>query len=136
MDSGQAKIMSDTDSHDAAGEERRPLHVVIYYWGVGVLLIGLIAALLIYVFAADDAEVDYARQIASGRMYEHNLAVMGGKFAVYADQFNQWFDGLWHGRPLAYTVAVLAVAISLVCFWVAWMTAGPSPSEPDERPKR
>jgi hypothetical protein len=40
MDSGQAKIMSDTDLHDAAGEERRPLHVVIYYWGVGVLLIG------------------------------------------------------------------------------------------------
>ena len=39
--------MSDADSHDAAAEERRPLHVVIYYWGVGILLIGLTAALLI-----------------------------------------------------------------------------------------
>ena len=128
--------MGDTDSHDAAAKERRPLHVVIYYLGAGVLLIGLTAALMIYAFAADDAGMDYARQIASGRLYEHNVGVMGGKFAVHADQFNQWFDGLWHGRPLAYTVAVLAVAISLVCFWVAWMASGPLPSEPDERPER
>lgn len=128
--------MGDTDSHDAAAEERRPLHVVTYYWGVGILLIGLAAALLIYVFAADDAGVDYARQIASSRMYQHNVAVMGGKFAVYADQFDRWFDGLWHGRPLAYTVVVLAVAISLVCFWVAWMASGALPREPDERRER
>ena len=128
--------MSDTDSHSATAEERRPLHLIIYYWGVGILLIGLTAALLIYVFAADDEAPDSARQIASGKMYEHNVALMGGKFAVYADQFNQWFDGLWHGRPLACTVAVLAVTISLVCFWVAWIASGPLPSQPDERRER
>ena len=56
--------------------------------------------------------------------------------AASVDQFNQWFDGLWHGRSLAYTVAVLAVTISLVCFWVAWIASGPLPSQPDERRER
>jgi len=128
--------MSDTDSHGEAMEEQRPLHVVIYYWGMGVLLIGLTAGLLIYMFTSDDEGVDYGRQIASGRMYQHNVAVMGGKFGLYVEQFNQWFGGLWHGRPLAYTVAVLAVAISLVCFCLAWIVSEPLPSEPDERRER
>jgi hypothetical protein len=60
---------------------------------------------LIYVFAADDENTDLASEISSGRMYKHNLELMGGKLSVYANQFNQWFAGLWHGRPLAYTVA-------------------------------
>jgi hypothetical protein len=113
-------------------EQRRPLHAVIYYWGVAILLVGLVGAALIYVFAADDGDTDRASEIVSGRMYKHNLELMGGKFAVYADQFNQWFAGLWHGRPLAYTVAVLAVAIALVCFWVARLMSVPLPSESEQ----
>jgi hypothetical protein len=113
-------------------EQRRPLHAVIYYWGVAILLVGLLGAALIYVFAADDEDTDLASEIASGRMYKHNLELMGGKFAVYADQFNRWFAGLWHGRPLAYTVAVLAVAIALVCFWVARLMSVPLPGESDQ----
>jgi hypothetical protein len=113
-------------------EQRRPLHAVIYHWGVAILLVGLVGAALIYVFAADDGDTDRASEIVSGRMYKHNLELMGGKFAIYADQFNQWFAGLWHGRPLAYTVAVLAVAIALVCFWVARLMSVPLPSESDQ----
>lgn len=44
---------------------------------------------------------------------------------VYMAEFDQWFSGLWHGRPLAYTIAVLAVAIALACFWVAWLMSPP-----------
>src|SRR2546422_8335217 len=114
-----------------APREQRPFHPVIYYWGVAVLLVGLIGAALIYIFAADDGGVDPADEIASGRIYEHNLELMGGKFAVYVARFNQWFADLWHGRPLAYTVAVLAVAIASVCIWVARLMSVPSPSKPD-----
>ena len=128
--------MSDPHPKYVPTEQPRPLHAVVYYWGVAILLVGLVGAALIYVFAADDGDTDRASEIASGRMYKHNLELMGGKFAVYADQFNQWFAGLWHGRPLAYTVAVLAVAIALVCFWVARLMSVPVPSESDrEREK-
>lgn len=107
----------------------RPLHAVTYYWGVAILLLGLAAAALIYVFAADDGDTDLSGEIESSRMYEHNLELMGGKFAVYVDRFNHWFSGLWHGRPLAYTVAVLAVVIALVCFWWGRLTSVPSGPE-------
>jgi hypothetical protein len=124
--------MSDPHPQSVPTEQPRPLHAVIYYWGVAILLVGLVGAALIYVFAADDGDTDRASEITSGRMYKHNLELMGGKFAVYADQFNQWFAGLWHGRPLAYTVAVLAVAIALGCFWVARLMSVPLPSESDK----
>jgi hypothetical protein len=45
---------------------------------------------------------------------------LGGKFAVLTAEFNDWFASLWHGRALAGTVAVLAVAIAAACFW--WRT--------------
>jgi hypothetical protein len=124
--------MSDPYLKYVPTEQRRPLHAVIYYCGVAILLVGLVGAALIYVFAADDGDTNLASEIASGRMYKHNLELMGGKFAVYADQFNRWFAGLWHGRPLAYTVAVLAVAIALVCFWVARLMSVPLPGESDQ----
>jgi hypothetical protein len=124
--------MSDPNPKYVPTEQRRPLHAVIYYWGVAILLVGLLGAALIYVFAADGEDTDLASEIANGRMYKHNLELMGGKFAVYADQFNRWFAGLWHGRPLAYTVAVLAVAIALVCFWVARLMSVPLPGESDQ----
>jgi hypothetical protein len=31
-------------------------------------------------------------------------------------EFHQWFDSLWHGKPLAYTVAVLCTAAAGACF--------------------
>lgn len=113
-------------------KQRWPLHVVIYAWGAAILLVGLAGAALIYMFAADDRDTELAREITGGRMYQHNLELMGGKFAVYADQFNQWFSSLWHGKSLAYTVAVLVVAIALVCFWVAHLVSLPSPGEPGQ----
>jgi hypothetical protein len=89
---------------------------------------------LIYVFAGNDPDPEAAREIR-GRMYEHNLEIIGGKFAVYLAQFDDWFAGLWRGTALAYTIAVLSVAIALACFRVAHLiaTAPPDDSDP-QRP--
>src|SRR5271169_717942 len=113
--------MSDTRHSDALLRQRQPLHARICYGGVAVLLVGLVSAALIYIFAADDAGADPVGEIASGRVYEYNIERIGGMSAVYAARFNRWLASLWQGRPLAYTVAVLAVAIALVCFAVARM---------------
>jgi hypothetical protein len=87
---------------------------ILRYWSAGVLLIGLLAAEIVYVLAADEADASDA--LASGRMYQHNLQVMGGKAAVLFDGFDRWFAGLWHGRPLAYTVAVLTVVAAATLY--------------------
>jgi hypothetical protein len=127
----QVKTMREPHPQDIGEERRTPPHAVVYYWGVAILLVGLVGAALIYVFATGEGGADPDGEIASERMYEHNLQLMGGKFAVYVERVNQWFASLWHGRPLAYTIAVLAVAIALACFWVAHLMAVPVRSEAD-----
>jgi hypothetical protein len=117
--------MSDQQTQQGRAERRRPPHEVVQIWGVAVLASGLAAATLIYIFAADDRDAEAAREIAGGRMYQHDLEVMGGKMMVYLAQFNDWFASLWHGTSLAATVAVLSVAIALGCFWVAHLLATP-----------
>ena len=90
----------------------------IWYWGVAILVVGLLGAVLIAVTATDD-EADAASAIASDRMYQHNLELMGGKFGVLLAEFSDWFASLWHGRALAYTIGVLSIAISAGCFLLA-----------------
>ncbi len=128
--------MSNPHPQSVPTERRRPLHAVVYYCGVAILLVGLAGAALIYVFAANDGDADLASEISNERMYAHNLELMGGKFAVLADEFDQWFAGLWHGRPLAYTIGALAIAIALVCFGVARLMSVPLPSETDQERER
>jgi len=121
--------------HKPRSVSPRPVHETIRLWGAGVLVAGLASALLIYVFATDDSDAEAARQISGGRMYEHDLEVIGGKLNVYFAQLNDWFAGLWHGTALAMTVAVLSVAVALGCFWIAHLiaTAPPDESEHDRR---
>ena len=107
-----------------------PRHEVVRNWGAAILFAGLLAAALIYALAADDQDREIAAEIASGRMYQHNLELMGGKLGVLLAEFNDWFASLWHGRRLACTVAVLAIATSAGCFWVArLMSNGTGPSQ-------
>lgn len=47
------------------------------------------------------------------------LEMIGGKFAVEAARLSAWFDGLWVGRDLAVTLAVITTVIVLACLWVA-----------------
>ena len=99
------------------------------YAGVGILVLGLTCAALIFVFSEGNEAADAADEIARGRMYQHNIELMGGKLAVYTDEFSRWFAGLWHGRTLAYTAGVLAVATATVCFVLALALSMPSPPE-------
>jgi len=127
--------MSDSNPQSARPRQPLPLHVRIRYCGIAILLVGLVAAALIYIYAADDRSSGGAAEIESGRLYEYNIERIGGMAAVYAARFNRWLAGLWHGRPLAYTVAILTVAIALLCFAVARMIFVRLPAESENGPE-
>jgi hypothetical protein len=59
--------------------------------------------------------VDIFNPLAS-KAYMRELQMYGGKFNVLAAELSQWFDGLWHGRRLAYTVGGLTLFLSAL-FW-------------------
>ncbi|WP_345814925.1 hypothetical protein AAGS40_21830 [Paraburkholderia sp. PREW-6R] len=106
------------------GSSHSPLQKRLYLAGVIALLGGLIAAVVIYIAApAPDSAVSLY-SIADPR-YQIELQRIGGNAAVLMAQFHQWFNGLWHGTALAFTVAVLGMAIAGLCFFTGYFFAYP-----------
>jgi len=74
-----------------------------------ILVLGFAAAVVIYLTAKPPAGNPLGYDPMDTKRYLHDMEVYGGKANVLASQFRDWFDSLWHGKRLAFTVAVLAV---------------------------
>jgi hypothetical protein len=89
---------------------------------IGLLIAGVLAAVWIFVATADTAlssDVSSARarsiQFDQNRREMAEVERLGGKVSVMTVQFHQWFQSLWEGRRLAYTVLVLALVVAWAC---------------------
>ena len=86
----------------------------------GILIIGLSASAIVLAMTPAEDDENAAGivmpTVRSSKKYRGDLERIGGKAAVAAAEFNDWFDGLWHGRRLAGTLAVLSIGASLLCF--------------------
>jgi hypothetical protein len=85
---------------------------------VATLIVGLTAALGIYLFAGRSTDDMIAYEIEHSKQYQRMLELYGGKANVLAVELTQWFDSLWHGTRLAYTVACGTVLLA-AGFWLA-----------------
>ena len=94
----------------------------LYLIAAIVLLAGLSGAVLIYLTAGDYSD-NVGYEVVGGnaypvnpedsKIYIHDLELYGGKANVVTEEFMRWFDGLWHGKTFAFTVAVIVILISL-----------------------
>ena len=106
----------------------------LYLAGIIILLAGLGSAAAVYVNTdSGNEEVGeyevvgknvYPGMHEKSKKYVHDLELYVGKAAVLADEINRWFEDLWHGRTLAYTIAVLSIIMSLGLFAVAHYLSG------------
>jgi hypothetical protein len=94
----------------------------MYGTGVAALLAGLVAAVIIYA-CAEPPDTAISRYAVADPRYQIELERIGGNAAVLMAQLHQWFDSLWSGTALAYTVAVLGAAIAGVCFFIGYFFA-------------
>jgi hypothetical protein len=85
---------------------------------VAILIAGLVGAIWIYLAAAPPTEDALRYDPMQSKKYLHDLELYGGKANVLAVQIMDWFESLWHGTRLAYTVACAAVLLAGV-FWFA-----------------
>lgn len=83
-----------------------------------ILIVGLVTAIGIYVSAARSTDDMIAYEIEHSKQYQRTLELYGGKANVIAVEITQWFDSLWHGTRLAYTVACATVLLA-AGFWLA-----------------
>jgi hypothetical protein len=86
-----------------------------------ILIVGLAGAIWIYLSAAPPEDA-LAYDPMQSKKYLHDLELYGGKANVLAVQLMDWFESLWHGTRLAYTVACAAVLLAGV-FWFAAVAA-------------
>ena len=96
-----------------------------------VVLVGLSSALLIYLTAGADSDLDenvqivvvdgktYRVPLASTKSYRRELQRFGGGAALLFDDLDRWFEGLWRGRSLAITVAWITAFVSAGLFLFA-----------------
>ncbi|HEY2020996.1 hypothetical protein [Paraburkholderia sp.] len=101
---------------------RSPLQKRLYFTGTAIMLAGFIAAALLYASAPPPDSAVAMYSIVDPR-YQIELQQIGGNAAVLMAQLHQWFDSLWHGVRLAYTVAVLGIVIAGVCFFIGYFFA-------------
>lgn len=69
------------------------------------------------------------------RLQEIQLERMGGKFAVEAARFTQWFDSLWSGEKLPVTILVCTIVGSAFLWWIGGL-AGVDVGDDERRDRR
>ena len=84
-----------------------------------LLALGFGSALAIYLTAQPVVIDPLLGDPMASKKYLRELRVIGGQGNVVASEFMDWFAGLWHGRSLAGTVAVITVVVVLIFRFVA-----------------
>ncbi len=76
----------------------------------GILALGVLVGVAIYARAVQTA--DDGQRLEDTKQYLRQMEVYGGTANVLASELREWFDGLWHGRSLAFTVVFLSVVLA------------------------
>lgn len=92
-----------------------------------VAVVGGLASVAIW-FGSDEVKIN-AVEFSRSRAQEFQLERIGGKFAVMSAQIGNWFDGLWIGRNLAGTLAVLT-GVAVVLLLLIGRLASPGAGAP------
>lgn len=97
-----------------------------------ILLVGLTGSVLIYLSAAKKEDNALITEFENSKRYRHDLEQTGGKLIVVGSEFIKWFEGLFEGKNLAFTLAGLSIFLSVVVFIVA-KTSPPDPEDDDPK---
>lgn len=97
-----------------------------------VLIVGFTAAVVAYFVAATRPENPLGDPLEN-KKYIHDLQLYGGTANVVAAEFRDWLAGLWYGKNLAYTLAVLTL---LLAGLVRFLSIPPLREDEEEEPER
>jgi hypothetical protein len=84
-----------------------------------ILALGLVSAVWIYLNAATSTGDALEYDPEQSKQYLRAMELYGGKANVLAAELRQWFDGLWHGTRLAYSVACATVLLAGAVWFAA-----------------
>ncbi len=106
----------------------------LYVIAAAILLVGLVSAVFTYFTAPDEADNLMVYEFEQSKMYRHDLELYGGKLNVLSSELVHWFQGLWHGRQLAFTIAFISAVIACLVYFAAKLSH--PDHDPDHRDSR
>jgi hypothetical protein len=112
----------------ARAAARRLKHVT-----TAILVVGFGTAISVYFVARARPENPLGYEPLETKKYLHDLELYGGKANVLAAEFREWFAGLWYGRQLAFTIAVITVLLVAAVRLVFALRATPVVVEDGQR---
>jgi len=83
-----------------------------------ILVIGWGSSIVIYLSAKPAPLNPLGYDPLNTKKYLRELEVYGGKMNVLATEFMQWFDGLWHGRSLAFTISIISAVLAFLLWFI------------------
>jgi len=83
-----------------------------------IFTLGICSAVLIYVTASPPPQYPLGYDPFASKKYLRDLELYGGKINILAVEFRQWFDRLWRGQNLSYTIACLTVIFSYILWFI------------------
>jgi hypothetical protein len=125
-------------SHDALAEieqyftrqeqqRMRPFNLAprqLRWLSYAICILGICSAVFLYVTASPPPQYPLGYDPFTSKKYLHELERYGGKINILAVELHQWLASLWHGKPLAYTIACLTIMLSSFL----WFLGSPSAS--------
>ncbi|WP_422084804.1 hypothetical protein [Variovorax sp.] len=109
-------------------------HRRLHFAGIAILVAGWICAVLVYIVASGNDDATAAdRRVIDGQVYvvpletskreQQEMERLGGKATVWMAESATWLGSLWHGRRLAFTLALLATVIDGSCIYLAGLAS-------------
>jgi hypothetical protein len=86
---------------------------------LAILVIGFASAVVIYLTAQPPPGNPLGYNPEDTKKYVRDMELYGGKANMIAYEFRQWLASLWHGKRLAFTVAVITVIVACVFAFLA-----------------
>lgn len=89
------------------------------------LLAGITTSIFIFIFNTTPSPDLYLSPDSlisdpmDSKKYLRDLEMYGGKINILAVEFNRWFNSLWHGRKLSFTIATMTLLISALLWIIA-----------------
>ncbi len=83
-----------------------------------IVLVGLASAVAVFFTAVDPGDNPLGNPQDTSKIYRRTMEMVGGTANLVASDISDGFAGLWHGRPLAYTLAVLTLAVAYGFYFI------------------
>jgi hypothetical protein len=84
----------------------------------GILMVGLTSAVAVFFTAVNPADNPLGNPQEDSKIYRRTMEMVGGQANLVASDITDWVTGLWHGRTLAYTLAVLTLVAAYGFFFI------------------